>query len=204
MYNRVELKDRSKDQIRGKVLILFFISILLSVVSAVLGMIPILGFIVSFLIVSVLSIGMYRICLDVTRGMDPKFERLLPEQEIWGKAICLQLLVMLFTFLWSLLLVIPGIIKAYSYAMAPYLLAEHPEMSASEAIKESQLMMDGHKMDLFILDLSFIGWALLVPITCGLILIYLIPYTMTARANFYRELTGGYQSQQPEVSYFSE
>ena len=89
---------------------------------------------------------------------------------------------------WTLLLIIPGIIKSYSYALTPYILVEHPEMSANEAIEESMRLMDGHKFDLFYLQLSFIGWAILSILSLGLGFFWLIPYQMTAQAAFYRDI----------------
>lgn len=81
------------------------------------------------------------------------------------------LIMYVYIFLWSLLFLIPGIIKAYSYAMTPYILAEHPELSVNEAIDRSRAMMKGHKFDYFFLQLSFIGWMLLSIITLGVGLI---------------------------------
>ncbi len=107
------------------------------------------------------------------------------------RSFLLELLVTIYTFLWTLLFVIPGIIKTYSYAMAPYLLQENPEMTASEAINESMRIMDGNKARLFWLDLSFIGWYLLSMLTFGLLLLIVVPYHMTARAEFYQELKNG-------------
>ena len=103
-----------------------------------------------------------------------------------------MLLVGIFTFLWSLLFIIPGIIKAFSYAMTPYILDENPELGASEAIHRSRMMMKNHKFDLFWLYLSFIGWFLLCCITCGLGFIWLTPYIDTAKAAFYEEVKADY------------
>ena len=94
----------------------------------------------------------------------------------------------LYTFLWMLLLIVPGIIKAISYSMTPFILAEHPNLTASQAIDLSKQMMDGHKMDLFILDLTFIGWGLLSALTLGIGALWLNPYTNAAHAAFYRQL----------------
>lgn len=104
------------------------------------------------------------------------------------KAILVNILVTVFTALWSLLFVIPGIIKSLSYFAAPYILAENPEMSVLDAITKSRQMMDGHKADLFILQLSFFFWWMLVPFTFGLALIYVIPYMSAAMTNFYLSL----------------
>ena len=102
---------------------------------------------------------------------------------VWG-----MILGTIYIFLWTLLLIIPGIIKSYSYALTPYILVEHPEMSANEAIEESMRLMDGHKFDLFYLQLSFIGWAILSILSLGLGVFWLIPYQMTAQAAFYRDI----------------
>ena len=99
-----------------------------------------------------------------------------------------KILSTIYIFLWTLLLVIPGILKSYSYALTPYILVEHPEMSANEAIEESMRLMDGHKFDLFYLQLSFIGWAILSILSLGLGFFWLIPYQMTAQAAFYRDI----------------
>lgn len=91
-------------------------------------------------------------------------------------------------FLWSLLLIVPGIIKSFSYAMTPYIMVEHPEYSASEAINASCELMRGHKWDLFCLYLSFIGWAFLSVITCCIGFFWLEPYISVAQAAFYKDL----------------
>lgn len=95
----------------------------------------------------------------------------------------------LFGFLWTLLLVIPGIIKMYAYSAAPYILAEFPNVRATDAIKLSMRMTNGYKGELFVLDLSFIGWFILSLLTFGLVgLLYVNPYYMTSRAGMYEEL----------------
>lgn len=92
-------------------------------------------------------------------------------------------------FLWTLLFIIPGIIKYYEYYMVPYLLAEHPELSSARAFKLSKMMMNGYKADTFILELSFIGWALLSLITAGMVgIFWLNPYTYATKAELYYEL----------------
>jgi uncharacterized membrane protein len=107
--------------------------------------------------------------------------------KVWG-----MLLMYIFLFLWSLLLIIPGIIKAFSYAMTPYILEENPELGASEAIDRSRMMMRGHKFDLFWLYLSFIGWFFLCLLTAGIGFLWLNPYVETAKAAFYEEVKADY------------
>ena len=95
----------------------------------------------------------------------------------------------LYVFLWSLLFVIPGLVKIYSYAMTPFIMAENPDMTANEAITASRELMDGHKGELFTLELTFFGWMLLNTLTLGLGSLALNPYMNAARAAFYKDLT---------------
>ena len=92
----------------------------------------------------------------------------------------------LFTTLWSLLLVVPGIVKHYEYLMVPYIIAENPSMDYKEAFQISKQMMDGEKMEAFIMDLSFLGWYLLSAVTCGLLAIFYVnPYVQASFAEMY-------------------
>lgn len=109
----------------------------------------------------------------------------------------------LFTFLWSLLFFIPGVIKYYEYRMIPYLLAEHPEMSADEAFATSKKMMDGNKWSAFVLDLSFIGWHILDLLTFGILgVFYVNPYHYQSNAELYAVLKkGGTQTTEEYENY---
>ena len=98
----------------------------------------------------------------------------------------------LFRFLWGLLLIVPGIIKRYSYRMAPYILADRPELSGTEVLILSRQMMNGHKWKTFVLDLSFLGWNILSALTFGLLgVFYVNPYRQCTNAELYRELKSG-------------
>ncbi len=88
-------------------------------------------------------------------------------------------------FLWFLLFIIPGIVKSYSYSMVPYILADNPRIGIRRAIELSNNMTDGHKFDMFVLDLSFIGWWLLCILTLGLGSIFLNPYIDATKAELY-------------------
>lgn len=95
----------------------------------------------------------------------------------------------LYIFLWSLLLIIPGVVKSYSYRMVPYLIADHPELSTREILDLSRSMMQGNKWEAFVLDLSFIGWNILTALTLGLVgIFYAGPYQMQTNANLYLAL----------------
>ena len=108
--------------------------------------------------------------------------------KVWG-----MFLVMLFTFLWSLLFIIPGIVKCFSYSMTPFILEEHPELGANEAIDHSRAMMKGHKFDLFWLILSFIGWGFLCLFTFGIGYLWLVPYMDTSISAFYEDVKADYE-----------
>lgn len=97
----------------------------------------------------------------------------------------------LYTVLWTLLFIIPGIVKSYEYQMIPYLLGEHPEMSTEEAFATSRELMRGNKWKAFVLDLSFLGWVILSVLTMGILAIfYVMPYVYLTKAALYRELMG--------------
>ena len=107
--------------------------------------------------------------------------------KVWG-----QLLKDIFIALWSMLFLIPGIVKIYSYSMTEYILEENPELSANEAIDRSRFMMRGHKFDLFWLQLSLIGWFFLCILTGGIGFLWLEPYYHCAKAAFYEEVKADY------------
>jgi uncharacterized membrane protein len=104
------------------------------------------------------------------------------------KFLWLNILIGIFTFLWSLLFVIPGIVASYRYRMAIYIMIDNPEFSAMECIRRSKAMMAGRKWELFVLDLSFIGWGLLTAIP--FVSLYVSPYIEITVANYYNALSG--------------
>ena len=118
-----------------------------------------------------------------------QFSDLFSQFDRFGTGFAQKFLRILFIMLWTLLLIIPGIVKGLSYAMTPFILEEHPEMTASQAIKASMRLMDGHKMDLFILGLTFIGWQILACLTMGIGFLFLNPYMNAAYAAFYRDIS---------------
>ena len=146
-----------------------------------------LGF-AAFILGGVLQLGYVKFLLKQHDGQNPEFNDLFSEFDRFGTGFAQYFLRSLYTTLWSLLLIIPGIIKAISYSMTPFILAEHPDLTASRAIELSMQMMDGHKMELFILDLTFIGWSLLAALTGNIGYLFLNPYTNAAHAAFYRQL----------------
>ena len=119
----------------------------------------------------------------------------------WKTVTVANLLQGLFIFLWTLALIIPGIIACYTYAMVPYILAEYPEMPAGEVLAQSKMLMEGNRWRLFCMHLSFIGWALLAIMTLGIGNLWLTPYRQTAEAAFYREISGTERHFSEDTSY---
>lgn len=154
-----------------------------------------------FIIGSAVELGMHTFFCRTILGERPPFNTLFEKFHIFGKALGLRMFIALFIMLWSFLLVVPGIIAAYRYSMAPYLMAEYPQMGIREAVNRSKELMDGNKGRLFCLHLSFIGWNLLSILTVGILALWITPYEQAATAGFYLHLTGriarpGAQSEQ--------
>jgi uncharacterized membrane protein len=167
--------------------------------SSATGVLMTAGFaamILSLLVAYPLGVGYYNVHKDLLLGGDDKmtantfrigFTRWA--HNVWG-----MFLMTVFILLWSILLFIPGIIKAFAYALTPYILVERPELSANEAIDLSKAMMKGHKFDLFWLGLSFIGWGVLTILTAGIGIFWLMPYMYTAYAAFYQDVKAEYET----------
>jgi len=184
--SRTELKNRAKQSLNGNWGTAILGVVIYMVVTSILSSTGVGAF-----VTGLVAVGYISLYLVLMRGGNPSFEGCISAiTENIGTKFIATLLVSLYTFLWSLLFIIPGIVKSYSYAMTPYILLDRPELSATEAIKESEKMMNGHKMDLFILELSFIGWIFLSVLTCGVLILYVEPYMAATKSAFYLELKG--------------
>ncbi|MGI6168905.1 MAG: DUF975 family protein [Christensenellales bacterium] len=217
MISRLDIKLRAKQQLSkqywpcvGWLFLLSLISALLpSVVSGsnintpffVIGNGPfyyvpptftlsiVLGFVLSILITAACTVGISYFGALAYRG-----ESVGANQAFIGfkkplRSLGGLLWMQLWIFLWSLLFIIPGLIKSYAYSMTPYLLADRDDISATDALKLSMEMTHGYKMDLFIAHLSFIGWFLLVGLTLGIVgIFYVIPYFVITMGGYYEEL----------------
>ncbi len=185
---RFEDGDRVVESIRNvlppaTMTVLLAVLIGLGVVCSIIG-------IAQFVLSGAVQIGLCRCNLDQYDGKAMTFPRLFSGFSIFGKALWLVVLTALKTLAWTLLFIVPGIVAAYSYALAPYLLAEHPDWSAHQAVEESKRLMCGNKGRMFRLDLSFLGWVLLAGLTCGAGSVFLAPYPEAAHALFYLEVSG--------------
>ncbi len=144
----------------------------------------------SLIITGPFALGLALISLRVVRRQDITVEMLFEGFRDFFRSLVASLLMIVYVVLWSLLLIIPGIIAALSYSMTFYILADNPDLTASEAIAKSKIMMFGHKAELFWLYLSFIGWAILCLFTAGIGFLWLLPYIHTSTAVFYHKIKG--------------
>lgn len=143
-----------------------------------------------FIVGSAVELGYNRFNVSLYEGTSvPKIDLLFSCFSNFGNALLLRLLMLLKILAWTLLFIVPGIVAALRYALAPYILAENPDLSASDAIERSKELMNGHKWRLFCLKFSFIGWALLAALTGGIGSVFLAPYIKAADTAFYLERT---------------
>lgn len=145
--------------------------------------------IAGMLITGPITVGVAFVFLKLIRGMDDiRVENMFSGFNNFVPSFVLRLVSSIFIFLWTLLFIVPGIIKALAYDMAPFILNDNPELNGLEAVTASKEMMAGHKGRLFGLYLSFIGWFLLACLTFGIGFIFLAPYVYAAKAAFYQDL----------------
>ncbi len=168
-----------------KVLLLFYV---ITFAIGLLSLIPLIGWIGSFLTTGALTYGLMNFYLLMSRREQPQTESLFSGFSRFVDTFLLCLLMGIFVFLWTLLLIVPGIIAYFRYSQAYYILRDNPGISALEAIRRSKALMIGNKGRLFVLLLTFIGWAILATITCGIGYLWLAPYTYTAMGHFHNDL----------------
>jgi len=188
MKSYSELRSMSRAQLKENWGTPILVCIVFSLILIVLNLIPHVGSIATLILTGPLMLGFIYFFVNFVRGENPKIDALFLGFDNLGKSLGLYLLQGLFVFLWSLLLIIPGIIAQFRYAMAFYILKDNPEIGVKEALTQSSEMMNGYKINFFILNLTFIGWFFLSCLTCGIGLLWFIPYISTTQANFYNEL----------------
>ncbi len=143
---------------------------------------------VTYLFAGIFQLGVSRFYLDIIRSQPARLVRLFYGFKFWRSALSAYMLMMMYIALWSLLLVIPGIVAAFSYAMTFFVLADNPGMSAVDALRASKRMMQGNRYKLFTLFCAFAGWYLVAFLTCGIGFLWVQPYMFTAIAAFYEEV----------------
>lgn len=195
-----ELKGRAKEQLRGNWAVaigtVLVSNIILQVemgykVASKLGMdgMSYSLDLITLLLGGVISVGLCRFLLDMaTKRREPKFNILFSSFNIYLKTLGLNILITLAVLVGSLLFIVPGIIVSLMFSQAFYILSEEPSKSITQCINESVKLMNGHKWDLFYLNLTFIGWWLLSILTLGIAALWVAPYQKLTEANFYLDL----------------
>jgi len=201
MITRPELKNEALATLRGKWTQPVLAALILMLVScftqggnyAQSATFITVGFLVALLVSLNLKYGFEIAMLRFRRGREDSVNEMLSAgfKEDYGRVLGIVLLQTVFILLWMLLLIVPGIIKAYSYAMTDMIAEDNPELGPKECIDRSKAMMDGHKMDLFLLDLSYIGWILLGFLSLGIGFLWISPWMQMAHVRFYEELKQG-------------
>ncbi len=160
----------------------------------------------SLLVAPVVIVGATKYFLNFSNGTSFGTDDFKFAFDNYFKILCSMLWMELFEMLWSLLFIIPGIIKSVAYSFTPYILAENPNVGYKEAIKISMVLTDGRKGELFLLTLSFIGWFFLSALTFGIALIYVIPYYQTTMAQAYEQIKAETiaQGRVPQEVFMSE
>lgn len=204
--NRVELKEWAKQKISGNIGnifigigIIFAISLLFSfgvgIVQIIFGETSFITFIVSFVVEFLLvplQIGLNGYMMGFVQNDTFNRDAIFAPYDDTFKIIGAYILMSFVIMIGFIFFIIPGIYLAFSYALVPYLLVTNKDLSITETLELSRKMMNGHKLDLFVLGISFLGWMLLVPCTFGIILIWLYPYMMTATTKFFVDIIDSY------------
>ncbi len=194
MPENSQIRQAALDELRGNwtqpVLCTLVYVVVVGCVEFLLQLVPGFGQIAALLISAPMGFGFSVAFLNYMRGIDRDDMVGKPFLcfKAYGRYLGTSLLMTVYVFLWTLLFIIPGIIKSLAYAMTPYVMHDHPEMSADECIEHSMALMDGHKGKLFLLSLSFIGWGLLCLLTLGIGFFWLIPYMQCSIVKFYMSL----------------
>lgn len=185
------LMKMARESLAGKWGLAIGVSVVYVLVLMAVQMVPRIGWLASLIITGPMVLGMSIFYLNLSRDKGAEFKQMFDGFERFVTAMYAYLLMMVFILLWSLLLIIPGIIAAYSYAMTFYILGDDKSIGAMEAINRSKKMMYGYKWKFFFLSCRFIGWALLCILTLGIGYLWLVPYTQTSLAKFYDDIKEG-------------
>jgi len=169
-------------------------TIIYVVILQLVTFLPIIGSLLSFFIAAPLVVGLSSIYLNIIRGFNAEVSQLFDGFKVFGVALGTYFLTTLFTFLWMLLLIVPGIIASISYSMVYFILIDNPGIGAMDAIRLSKEMMRGYKWHYFCLGFRFLGWVLLSLLTFGIALLWVGVYMQTSYAHFYEMVRRNYTS----------
>ena len=204
---RQEIKAWAKEKIRGNMWTILGAILIASLVGNITTAVTVENEFVAFtlsigggILAFFMEIGLIRYMTNFINSKEATFELLFSKFKDWKQVIITYLHQFVMIFLFTLLLIIPGIIKGYGYALVSYILADDSTIDSKEALKLSEEMMKGHKWELFVFGLSFFGWHLLAIFTLGILEIWIMPYQQTATTKFLLNIKENYKkvpAQQP-------
>ncbi|MBN2881427.1 DUF975 family protein [Candidatus Woesearchaeota archaeon] len=190
MKTNYELRLKARQALKKTWGMSILAMLIFGAISFIIGSAPIIGTIVGILVSGPLMFGMTVFFITMVRKKKTDLKILFSGFNRFIEMFLAQLLIGIFTFLWSLLFIIPGIIASFSYSMTFFILHDQPKLEPLEAIRKSKILMKGKKWKLFTLYFSFFGWFLLSILTVGVGFVFLAPYIKTAEVQFYEEIKG--------------
>jgi uncharacterized membrane protein len=185
-----ELTEAARNALRGNWGVAIGTFLLYAIIISVISSIPLLGALAIFVVHGPFLLGIAIFYLNLSRGTRREVELIFKGFSRFGLAFSAYWLMGIFVFLWSLLLIIPGIIMSFAYAMTFFVIADDESVSAMAAIRRSQEMMRGNKFKLFLMMCRFIGWTILSLLTFGIGFLWLVPYIAVSVAKFYDDVKG--------------
>lgn len=183
-----DLMKSARDALSGKWGKAALASFIYMLILMPLNFIPGFGIVLQILLTGPFMLGWAVYGLKLARGENPDLKDLFSGFNEFGRCFGAYLLMMIYVILWSLLLIIPGIMAMYAYAMTFFILVDNPDMKLNDAIDKSRYMMEGKRWKFFCLIMRFFGWIILVSLTLGIAMFWLWPYMQTAYAEFYEDV----------------
>lgn len=204
MKERSFYKEKARRAMQGTWVVLAIAILIQTAIAFVVSLIPAVGAIAAVIIAGPFSYALAFMAQKILKGDSVSVENVFDGFKDLGRTVELAFRQFIVVFLWSLLFVIPGIIKGFSYSMVYFIIADHPEYTPKQAMEESKELMQGHRFELFLLELSFLGWNILSVFTFGILSFWVMPYMHITTAAYYEDLKKlkyGEQSISGEAAY---
>ena len=194
MKKSAEFRNVARENLKGNWGTAIVVCLIVIAITAILGIIPVVGSIAMLLLTGQLIVGEFNYFIKLNNKQEAKISSMFTGfGENLINNFLTYLLQTIYTILWTLLFIVPGIIKSYSYSMTMFIKSKKPELGANDAITLSRQIMNGKKWKLFCLHFSFIGWAILSVLTFGIGFLFLMPYMQASITAFYEDAYNSYQ-----------
>jgi uncharacterized membrane protein len=188
LTSNIEIMTFARNSLKGKMGTPMAVVVVFMAINIVLNSIPWVGPLINLLISGSLTLGLYSVFLGIIRGKEVQFNQLFDGFNSFGNALAAYIVMIIFIILWSILLIVPGVIAALGYSQTFFIMADDRNIDGLTALRKSKEMMMGHKKKLFYLGCRFIGWFLLGVITLGIGFLWIMPYFFASMAKFHDDL----------------